>query len=116
MSSTEPRAERALGPIGDRVIFENEQIRVWIVRLGPGETQPWHRHYLPYLIIPLTPGRNEIHFEDGSVRRTDEAPGNVVWREPGEMHELRNSSDREYKNVLVEVKSPGAGDAAAHSG
>jgi quercetin dioxygenase-like cupin family protein len=77
---------------------------VWSVSLAPGERQPWHQHLLPYLIVPLTPGRNEMHFADGKVRQTVEETGVVIWREPGIPHELRNTSDWHYKNVLIEIK------------
>ena len=95
---------RKLGPIGDRVIFENEAIRVWIVDLQPGEKQPWHRHDYPYLIVPMTEGANEIHFESGRVVHTGEKPGVVLWREVDEVHELRNTSSWHYQNILVEMK------------
>src|SRR5437870_5339462 len=96
---------KILGPIGDQVLFENDQIRVWLVALAPGETQPWHQHYLPYLIVPLTPGKSEIHYEDGTVRRPEEKVGTAIWREAGEIHELHNKADWEYKNILVEIKA-----------
>lgn len=99
---------RRLGPIGDRILFENEAVRVWSVSLEPGDKQAWHQHHLPYLIVPLTEGRNEIHFESGRVVHTDEKPGDVLWREPGEIHELRNTSGRPYRNVLIEIKAPRA--------
>jgi quercetin dioxygenase-like cupin family protein len=63
---------RVLGPIGDKILFENEVVRVWSVTLDPGERQPWHQHRLPYLIVPLTEGRNEMTFDDGRVRETHE--------------------------------------------
>jgi quercetin dioxygenase-like cupin family protein len=101
------KSGKKLGPIGDRIVFENESVRVWIVSLEPGAKQPWHRHYLPYLIVALTAGKSEIVFEDGTVRRPVESPGDVIWREPGEIHELINTADWKYQNILVEIKQPG---------
>ncbi len=97
---------RKLGQIGDRILFENESVRVWTVSLEPGAKQPWHKHYLPYLIVCLTEGKSEITFEDGTVRRPQEKPGDVIWREPGEVHELTNCADWKYQNILVEIKKP----------
>src|SRR5262245_34728454 len=73
---------RVLGPIGDKILFENEFVRVWSVTLDPGQRQPWHQHLLPYLIVPLTEGKNEMTFDDGRIRQTHEKPGEVIWREP----------------------------------
>ena len=86
-------AKRQLGPIGDKIMFENEFVRVWSLTLDPGKRQPWHQHLLPYLIVPLTEGKNEMTFDDGRVRETQEKPGEVIWREAGIPHELLNCSD-----------------------
>ena len=98
-----------LGAIGDKVIFENELIRVWRLSLEPGEIQGWHQHHLPYLIVPLTPGDNFMRFCDGRSRATKETPGEVMWREPGIPHELENVGSGTYSNVLIEFKQPPAG-------
>ena len=50
--------ELQLGPIGNAVIFENDTVRVWIVDLELGTKQAMHKHDLPYLVIPLTDGKN----------------------------------------------------------
>ena len=63
------------------------------------------RFALPYLIVPLTPGKNEMTFDDGRVRETQEKRGEVIWREPGIPHELLNCSDWQYRNVLIEIKA-----------
>jgi beta-alanine degradation protein BauB len=107
---TETASKRQLGPIGDKIIFENEFVRVWSLTLDPGKRQPWHQHLLPYLIVPLTEGENVMTFDDGRVRETHEKPGETIWREPGIPHELLNASDWQYRNVLIEIKS---GDKAA---
>ncbi len=95
-----------LGTIGDRVIFENERLRVWLVELDPGEIQSRHVHELPYLIVPLTDGKNIMRFDDGREIETNEKPGVTLWRMPGAPHELENTSSWQYRNVLVEVKEP----------
>ena len=98
-----------LGPIGDKVLFENEYLRVWSVQLDPGERQSWHQHHLPYLIVPMTAGKNIMYYEDGREKETNETTGEVLWREAGIPHELLNISDWQYRNVLIEIKAvPGA--------
>ena len=93
------------GPIGDAIVFENEHVRVWTLRLEPGGRQPWHVHMLPYLVIPLTEGRNEMRWRDGRVVQTNESPGQALWRLPGAAHELVNTSTWTYQNMLVELKT-----------
>ena len=100
-------AHAALGPIGSYVLFENDAVRVWAVVVEPGSKQPWHRHLLPYLIVPLTGGDIDIEIEsvDGTIRRPKEPVGEVMWRDAGEVHELRNIGASLYRNILVELKS-----------
>jgi|GEM_PF-6146468 len=40
MTDTPVPADAPLGAIGDEVIFENDRVRVWKLRLEPGEVRP----------------------------------------------------------------------------
>jgi hypothetical protein len=105
-------AEVTLGPIGDRIVFENDHVRVWEVRLEPGECQPWHLHEHPYVIIALEEAHNRMEFLDGSEgRRMHETPGRVVFRDAGKVHNLTNVGTTRYVNRLIELKG-----AANHDG
>ncbi len=79
-------AERgiALGQIGHRIVLENEHVRVWEVRLDPGETIDFHIHYHPYLIISLGGGDNEIETIFGEKIPVHEPLGSTVF-----MNEMR---------------------------
>ena len=95
----------ALADIGTSVIFENEHVRVWEVRLEPGEVQEWHQHEHPYLIIGIEEANNLMEFLDGSQpRKMLETPGRVVYREAGRVHKLTNIGTTRYVNRLVELK------------
>jgi quercetin dioxygenase-like cupin family protein len=98
------KSDTPYGPIGTRILFENEYTRVWEVVLEPGERQRLHHHELPYLVIPIEGGRGRITAEDGSVRLTDEHPGDVVFQPGGQIHELENIGETRYRNRLVEFK------------
>ena len=105
MLQREPDKELVLGPIGNRVIFENEQVRVWELAVEPGKSKGLHRHDLPYVIVPVTEGKIEIEAIDGKVYRPQEKVGEAIWRDAGEIHDLRNLGTATYRNVLVEIKS-----------
>ena len=107
MAST-TQADVQLGPIGDKVIFENESIRVWIFSVAPGGIKRMHRHDLPYLIVPLTGGKVEITTLEGRSRSPEDKRGEVIWQEAGETHQLHNLNAFQYENVLVELKKHGA--------
>ena len=102
----EATRDRPDGPIGNEILFENEQVRVWAMNVPPGDKKAWHRHELPYVIVPLTGGTFEIESVDGKIVRPQETVGEALWRDPGEVHELRNLGDAVYRNVLIEIKTP----------
>lgn len=92
------------GPVGQRIVFENDQVRVWEIVLEPGERQPQHRHDHPYLVIAIEGGQNVIESADGGRREVTETVGGVVYREAGEVHALTNVGSTRYVNRLVELK------------
>src|SRR2546430_12033807 len=42
-----------LGDIGTKLLFEDEEIRIWELRLGPGEESSPHRHTCDYVIVDV---------------------------------------------------------------
>ena len=90
--------------IGNRILFENDLVRVWELAVEPGKSKGWHRHDLPYVIVPLTEGKIEIESIDGRSYRPNEKVGEAIWRDAGEIHDLKNLGDAVYRNVLVEIK------------
>jgi hypothetical protein len=60
---------KPLGPIGTKVLFENEHIRVWSVELPGKGHQPLHEHEHPYLIVPVSEGKAFHPGGDQSRRR-----------------------------------------------
>ena len=105
MKGDEPTRESPVGPIGTTVLFENEHVRVWSMDVAPGGKKAWHHHPLPYVIVPVSGGLIEIEAHDGNVVRIEETPGEAIWREAGEVHELRNRGTERYRNVLIEIKT-----------
>ena len=100
-------AERgiALGNVGQRIVLENEFVRVWEIRLEPGETIDFHIHYHPYLVVSLGGGENEIETIFGQHITTDEPLGSTVFI--GEMrpvHRLTNRATVPYISRLIELK------------
>jgi quercetin dioxygenase-like cupin family protein len=96
----------ALGAIGDKILFENEHVRVWEVRLEPGQTIDFHIHYHPYLVVSLGGGENEIETIFGKKISTNEPLGSVVFiDEMRAVHRLTNKSKITYLSRLIEMKS-----------
>src|SRR5712692_1379302 len=62
-----------------KVEFENEQVRVLRVHLGPKESSPMHEHP-PSVVIPLTDGRLKFTLPDGRTEERTTAAGSVRYR------------------------------------
>ena len=100
-------AERgiALGKVGDKILFENEHIRMWEVRLEPGQTIDFHIHYHPYLVVSLGGGENEVETIFGNKIPTREPIGSWVFMDQMRpVHRLTNKSDKVYLSRLIELK------------
>ncbi|MGH7068406.1 MAG: hypothetical protein ACREFO_00130 [Acetobacteraceae bacterium] len=94
-----------LGEIGQRIVLENEYVRVWEIRLEPGETIDFHIHYHPYLIISLGGGENEIETVFGARIPTNEPLGSTIFiDEMRPVHRLTNRGQVRYLSRLVELK------------
>lgn len=94
-----------LGQVGHRIILENEHVRVWEVRLEPGEAIDFHIHYHPYLIVSLGGGDNEIETIFGQKIPVDEPLGSTVFiDEMRPVHRLTNRSPVTYLSRLIELK------------
>jgi quercetin dioxygenase-like cupin family protein len=106
MAQDEPSRENPCGKIGTEVVFENDQVRIWDMRVGPHGIKPWHHHTLDYVIISVTGGKVEIENAEGKSYIGEDKVGGVIWQDAGQKHELRNLTAAPYQNILVELKKP----------
>jgi quercetin dioxygenase-like cupin family protein len=94
------------GCVGTRLLSESERVRVWIIRLGPGERIGFHRHVLDYFWTSVTGGRGRQHVHDGSTVEYTYQPGETRHETygPGEfkVHDLENLGDEEMVFMTIE--------------
>ena len=102
--------ERVLGDVGTRLLFENDRVRAWELRLAPGEDSPAHRHELDHLLIQLSGDRVAVIPEpdsEGPYRdylEADVVPGAIVHVARGGVETARNVGREHYLEVIVELK------------
>jgi beta-alanine degradation protein BauB len=103
-------SERVLGDVATKVLFENEKVRVWEMRLAPGEDSAIHRHDLDYLLVQIDGDKiTGIPEPDtqGAYTETIEgavAPGLTVFVRKGGIETARNTGERPYHEILIELK------------
>jgi hypothetical protein len=94
-----------LGEVGQRIVLENDHVRVWEINLDPGETIDFHVHFHPYLVVSLGGGENEIETIFGDRIMVNEPLGSTVFmNEMRAVHRLTNRSNVRYLSRLVELK------------
>lgn len=95
--------------VGSRLLLETSRIRVWEIRLDPGERLPAHRHVLDYFWTALTDGESVQHTHDGTTREVSYKRGDTRAFEfgPGQylLHDLNNSGSDELAFVTVEFRA-----------
>lgn len=108
--STAAPGDRVLGEIGTELLFENELVKIWELRLAPGESSPIHEHHHPHVLIPISGDRIAGESEpDSKGPHTDyvEAgvrPGAATYYKAGGIETAINVGQDEFLQVIVEVK------------
>ncbi len=103
-------AERTLGDVATKMLFENDRVRVWEMRLAPGEDSAVHRHDLDYLLVQIDGDKITGIPEPDTGGRYDEiiegnvVPGMAVYIERGGIETARNTGEKPYYEILIELK------------
>lgn len=99
--------------IGDRLLFENDRVRVWELTLEPGEESHVHEHVHDYVMICIegdkvagkaVPGQGQPYGPAGDFIDIPTSPGHTLYVEGGVVETAVNTGDTRYRNILVELK------------
>ena len=102
--------QRELGDVGTRLLFENDRVRAWELKLEPGQDSAVHRHDLDHLLIQLSGDRVAVLPEpdtDGPYRdylEADVIPGMTVFVRRGGVETARNTGNEPYHEIIIELK------------
>ncbi len=92
--------------VGTELVSESERVRVWMIRLQPGERIGFHRHVLDYFWTSVTGGRGRQHVHDGTTVEYTYAPGETRHEHYGtgqfKVHDLENLGDQEMIFMTIE--------------
>ncbi|MFL6796237.1 MAG: hypothetical protein ACJ8F3_02365 [Xanthobacteraceae bacterium] len=92
--------------VGSTLLSETDRVRVWIIRLAPGERIGFHRHVLDYFWTSVTGGRGRQHVHDGTTVEYTYAPGETRHESYGagkfKVHDLENLGDKEMVFMTIE--------------
>jgi len=92
--------------VGSVLLSENDKVRVWIIRLAPGERVGFHRHVLDYFWTSVSGGRGRQNLMDGSTVEYTYQPGETRHETYGageyKVHDLTNIGDKEMVFMTIE--------------
>ncbi len=95
--------------VGTSLWFENDRIKVWEVRLAPGERGPFHAHTRRYFWTVVEPGTGRQRSPDGTFRVRGYEVGDTHYSEhsPADplVHDLENVGGTRLRFVTVELLS-----------
>ncbi len=83
--------------------FENTQVRVFRVKLGPKEAIPLHEHALNRVVTYLTGQKVKVTTVDGKSEVSEHKAGDVSWGGPAK-HTEENLSNAPLEVLVVELK------------
>ena len=94
--------------VGNILVSETDRVRVWMIRLQPGERIGFHRHVLDYFWTSVNGGRGRQHVHDGTTVEYTYAPGETRHETYGagqlKVHDLENLGDKEMVFMTIEFK------------
>jgi 5-deoxy-D-glucuronate isomerase len=99
-----------LGGVGTGILFENDRVRIWELRLGPGETSDVHQHDLDHILVLVSGDRIAVQPEPdtgGPYKRFLEAevsPGAAVYVPRGGIETAVNTGNEPYVEIIIELK------------
>ncbi len=105
--------DRVFGGVGTNVTYEDDLVRVWRLKLAPGEESPIHRHELDHLLIQVRGDRIAVIPEPDTKGpyteslEADVIPGAVIRVARGGVERARNVGSEPYLEVIVELKESG---------
>ena len=103
-------SERELGDVADRIVHENERLRIWEMCLEPGERSAVHEHRLDYILVFLEGDRIGVEPEPDSAGEFTEALdleppiGTAIFVRAGGVETAVNVGSQRYREILIELK------------
>ena len=93
--------------VGTARWFENDRVRVWEVRLEPGQRGPFHAHTNPYFWTCVEAGTGRQRSPEGTLKVRRYSVGETQFSEHSPdspmLHDLENVGDTVLRFVTVEL-------------
>jgi hypothetical protein len=85
-------------------IFENDQVRVLRLKIGPRQSVPMHEYTLQHLVVCMTDFNGRVTLPDGKTAVAQRKLGDFAWSGPSQQ-QIDNLSDQALEMVVMEMKT-----------
>jgi beta-alanine degradation protein BauB len=99
-----------LGDVATKLLFENERVKIWEMRLAPGEDGPLHRHERDHILVQIGGDRMAVVPHPTTKSPYNEyleaevVPGQYFYIPRGGVEVARNVGKQTYYELLIELK------------
>ena len=107
---TDNENQREFGEIASKLLFENDRVRIWEMRLEAGAQGPVHKHLFDHVLIQISGDRMAVVPEPDTQSvykeylEADVFPGNHFYVEKGGIEAARNVGKEDFHEIVVELK------------
>lgn len=98
--------------LGERLVFENESVKLWDLRLDPGERIPFRKHNANYSWVCTTGGLALTRHGNGKINMVKLDPGDTeYWEFKGKNYtnDLENIGEQPIVINILEYKENNVG-------
>ena len=104
-SSGLPEMPRSLDKVnGQQLILENERVRIYRIKIEPGQATKLFTYDLPSLTVVVSPSKVQIETPKQKTRTESLKPGDFRWHAGAFSHLLRNLGSTSFEAIDIELK------------
>jgi hypothetical protein len=93
-----------VAPKAFTLVFENSQVRVLRLKLGPRQSVPMHEYSLDHLVVCITEQNVRVTSSEGKAEDAQHKVGDFSWHGPSKQ-KVDNLTDKPLETVVVELKT-----------
>ncbi len=86
------------------LVFENSQVRVLRLKMGPKQSVPMHEYSLGHLVVCITDQNVRVTSPEGKADTAQRKVGDFNWSGPSKQ-KIDNMTDGPLETVIVELKT-----------
>ncbi|OLT60548.1 hypothetical protein [Moorena bouillonii] len=89
---------------GHKIILDNDEMRVYQLKLQPGESTELLNHNFPFLTVAISPGIVEVETPQGKSQPKYFKPGEICWHTDPSKYILKNIGSTSFEKVDIQLK------------